>query len=209
MLFYAAGSSCAGKTTTLPALGGLPSLVVHDFDEVGVPSNADTAWRQEAMEGWVQYAVQRQEAGLDVFLAGQSPLGEVLAAPSTPTLEAVATCLLDVDDEVRLHRLRMRDGDRWDAQALDAFVGWGRWHREHAADPQVRPEVIRAGAWPQMQWDRWAGWRSGDARWSVPVFDTTSASPEEVGAAVVAWIVDRRRAAAAGTVPLAGDWTSQ
>jgi hypothetical protein len=206
MLLYIAGSSCAGKTTTLPALRDLPALAVRDFDEMGVPSGADTAWRQLTMERWVQFAVEQQAVSVDVVVAGQSPLGEVLAVPSAPQLEAVAVCLLDVEDEVRRSRLQGRDGDRWDEDAVEAFVGWGRWHREHARDPQSRPEVITTNAWPAMRWDRWRTWRSGDARWSVPVLDTTHSSSEVTGGRVREWVIGCRQAAAAGVLALSSGW---
>ena len=81
VLLHIAGSSCAGKTTTSPALRDLPALVVRDFDEMGVPRGADTAWRQSTMERWVQFALEQQAVSVDVVLADQSPLGEVLAVP--------------------------------------------------------------------------------------------------------------------------------
>lgn len=47
MLFLVSGSSCAGKSTAAGAIRGLVERVeVHDSDEEGVPSDADTAWRQ-------------------------------------------------------------------------------------------------------------------------------------------------------------------
>lgn len=42
-------------------------------------------------------------------LAGQSPLGEVLACPSAPALDGLAVCLMDVEDGERLRRLDARD----------------------------------------------------------------------------------------------------
>lgn len=200
VLLYLTGSSCAGKTTTLPALRHLPALAVHDSDEIGIPSDADTAWRQSTLERWVQFALEHQTRGVDVVVAGQSPLGEVLAAPSVPQLEAVAICLLDVEDDVRRHRLQERDGGWWDAAAVEAFVGWGRWHREHAVDPQARPEVITTQGWPAMGWERWTGWRRGDSRWSCPVVDTTSTSPKVTAARVLAWVTECRRAARVGAL---------
>ncbi|WP_328474669.1 hypothetical protein OHA21_15825 [Actinoplanes sp. NBC_00393] len=164
MLLTIAGSSCSGKTTAAHAATKIEGLVVHDFDEIGVPAGADTTWRQRSMEEWIQRVLRYQADGLDVLLTGQSPLGEVLASPSAVKLNGIAACLLDVDDQVRQRRLDDRDPGKWDADAKRAFIGWGRWHREHAVDPQHRPEVISAAGWEPMRWCRWNSWPATDRR---------------------------------------------
>jgi len=86
VLFTIAGSSCSGKTTAARACARLGGLVVHDFDEIGVPSTADVRWRQRSLERWLRRVLGYQNDGLDVVLLGQSPLGEVLASPSATHL---------------------------------------------------------------------------------------------------------------------------
>src|ERR1051326_8971980 len=114
MLLALTGSSGGGKTTLAYALAGrVPSLAVHDFDEWGVPSDADTAWRQRTGEHWLRRAYAIQETGRDLLLTGQSPLGEILATPSAYGLDGIAMCLVDVDDDERVERLTRRDGGRW------------------------------------------------------------------------------------------------
>jgi hypothetical protein len=109
VLLKLTGSSCSGKTTLALAVAGkLEHAAVHDFDEVGVPERADHRWRQRMTEFWVRRALQYQDRGIDLLLTGQSPLGEVLAAPSAPRLDAIAICLVDVADEVRRERLDAR-----------------------------------------------------------------------------------------------------
>jgi uridine kinase len=83
MLFKLTGSSCSGKTTLAYATASrLRHIVVHDFDELGVPAGADPHWRHHMTEMWVRRALEYQERGIDLLLTGQSPLGEVLAVPS-------------------------------------------------------------------------------------------------------------------------------
>jgi hypothetical protein len=105
--------------------------VVHDFDEVGVPSDADTGWRQRSPEDWLRRVLDHQSAGVDVLLTGQSPLGDVLACPSAVHLNGVAPLLLDVADADRLRRLERRDPGRYDDAAKRRCVGWPpmAWHR--------------------------------------------------------------------------------
>jgi hypothetical protein len=172
-------------------------LVVHDFDEVGVPWGADTAWRQRSLEGWVRRAVGYQRDGLDMLLLGQSPLGEVLASPSAVELDGIVTCVLDVADDERLRRLEQRDAGKWSERAKKAFVGWARWHRGHAADPRHAPVVLTEGGWPGMRWERWSGWRAGDPRWMVPILDTTNHGVEQSGADLRRWVAEARRSAPA------------
>ncbi|MEU9883498.1 hypothetical protein [Streptomyces phaeochromogenes] len=95
---------------------------------------------------------------MDLLLSGNSPLGEVLAAPSAPLLNGIAVCLIDVADKDRRDRLATRDGGRWEQAAPDAFCGWAAWRRGHARDPSFRPDVIINGSWPEMAWHRWTTW---------------------------------------------------
>ena len=207
MLFKLTGSSCSGKTTLVHAASEqLDRIVVHDFDEVGVPNDADTVWRNRLTEMWVRRALEYQERGLDLLLTGQSPLGEVLAVPSTPLLDGVAVCLVDVSDDVRRSRLTERDRGRWDAQRVGAFLGWAEWHRGHARDPQQRPEVIVDRSWPEMVWNRWIGWTAGDPRWSTHLIDTTDRSVTDSASDVAQWVTDQREALRSGRLSLSRGW---
>jgi hypothetical protein len=141
MLFVLTGSSGAGKTTSAPLVAGRAGrLPVHDFDEVGVPSHADLVWRHLTFESWLSFDG-------DLLLSCQSPIGEVLASPSAVRLDGIAICLIDVFDDLRRSRLAGRFPNP--PRQVDAFVAWAQWHREHAADPRYRPEVIREGCWPE------------------------------------------------------------
>jgi hypothetical protein len=207
MLFLIFGSSCSGKSTLLEALRARwAELEIHDFDEIGVPAGADIAWRHRANEQWVQLALTEQADGRDLVLAGQTPLGELLAAPSASQLDAIAACLLDCDDAERLARMRQR-GDDWAAQfgdSLDDFVLWGEWMRGHARDPRFRQFVIRERCDPSMQWDRWSEWRANDPRWRVRVVDTSRVTVEEVVDELERWIREERGLAREGRHPLTG-----
>ncbi len=193
MLLVLTGSSCSGKTTLARAVGERTGdLVVHDHDEVGVPENADTPWRNRTTELWIRRGLEYQDRGLDLLLTGQSPLGEILASPSAPLLDGLAVCLVDVADDERRRRLAGRDGDRWSPEVVDAFVGWSAWHRGHARDPRYRPEVIVDGSWPEMVWDRWSAWTKDDPRWSTYLLDTTGEPVERSVDALERWITASR-----------------
>ncbi|MBX9399595.1 hypothetical protein K4749_40345 [Streptomyces sp. TRM72054] len=149
-----------------------------------------------------------QDRGIDLLLSGQSPLGELLAAPSAPLLDGIAVCLVDVADPVRRARLAERAPGRWDPKAIDAYIGWAAWHRKHALDPSHRPDVIIDNSWPEMAWHRWTGWNAGDPRWHTQVLDTTNRPVTESVDQVEQWITEQRDAHQAGQLPLSHGWAS-
>jgi hypothetical protein len=139
-------------------------LAIHDFDEIGVPPGADAAWRRRANEDWVRRALDYQAQGMDMLLAGQTPLGELLEAPSAPRLEAISAWLLDCDDETRVTRLDAR-GPEWltrSAAELQDYLNWAEWLRSHARERHVR------------------------------VIDTSALSVEQVADELAAWIAAER-----------------
>jgi len=189
MLYLVTGASGSGKTSCLGPLRDLnPEIVWYDFDELGVPSKPDKAWRHRRTEHWVKTAVQHQAEGRDTGITGNIILGEVLASPSASQVDHVATCLLDCYDVTRIDRLRAR-GTHGDTQDM---LCWAAWQRMHAVDPQWRQDVIREDAAPEMRWERWETWQRGDPRWHVTVIDTTEKSIEEVAAKVSSWIEAER-----------------
>jgi hypothetical protein len=208
VLFLLFGSSASGKTVALDELRGrIVNLAVHDFDEIGVPPAADTPWRHRADEDWLRRALEYQDEGTDLLLAGQTPFGELLAAPSAVRLAAISGCLLDCDDETRVARLQAR-GPEWfvrTAGDLQDYLAWAAWMRGHVADPSSRTEVIQDDATAdEMRWSRWSGWRAGDPRWRVRVLDTSSLPVAEVAAELTGWIDDERALFRSGAHPLAG-----
>ena len=192
MLFLLFGSSASGKSYTVARLcDSLPGVEVHDFDEVGVPKHPTVGWRYAANEQWLQQALDAQSRGLDILVAGQTPLGEMLAAPSGLTV-AVRGCLVDCDDDTRVARLRAR-GDDWLEQAggsLDDYVAWGQWMRGHARDPHFRLEVIRYD--DSLHWDRLDTHALCDY-WPITIIDTTR-PVEEVVSEVRRWVRQGQRA---------------
>ena len=208
MLFLLFGSSAAGKTVVLNVLRGrVADLAIHDFDEIGVPPGADTAWRHRADEQWVRRALEYQAVGTDLLLAGQTPFGELLAAPSALQLEAISACLIDCDDATRVARLRARERE-WFARTagdLQDYIAWAAWMRGHAADPSWQTDVIQHETTAdEMHWSRWTDWRAGDPRWRVRVIDTSSLPVDEVAATLVEWINEERTLLRSGGHPLAG-----
>lgn len=207
MLFLLFGSSAAGKTAALNGVRGrMPDLAIHDFDEIRVPADVDLAWRHRAIETWLRRALDLQSDGQDLLLAGQLPLGEVLAAPSASQLEAVSACLLDCDDETRVRRIRARGPEWLDCVPgeLQDHLNWAEWMRHHAGNPTWRQHVIRHAGAEGMRWERWATWHEGDPRWRVRVSDTSVLPVDRVVDELTSWIEDERELLRSGFHPLAG-----
>lgn len=185
MIFFVTGASGTGKTACMPELARLlPEVALHDFDEVGVPAGADKVWRQRTTEAWLQRGLACAREGRDLVVCGQAVLGELLACPSAPEAGPIAVCLLDCADLARIDRLRVRGPHG----ATQETLSWSAWLRVHSVDPSWRPDTIQDGAWPELRWDRWAGWKRGDPRWQVTVVDTTARTLAEVAEEIARWV---------------------
>jgi len=218
VLFLLFGSSASGKTTLVhDVLPLVANVEGHDFDEIHPPPGADTAWRHRAYREWIDRALTLQEQGIDLLLCGQTPFGELLAAPNASHLEAISACLIDCDDVIRASRLEER-GDLWfDRTAgpliasftwpgwVQEHLNWTEWLRRHAKDPTWMPHVIRIPETEhEMDWGRWSEWRTGDPRWRVHVIDTSSTPRAHAATALAKWIKEERELHRAGHHPL--DW---
>lgn len=82
-LYFIGGASGSGKTAVMPYLKELlgDGIAVYDFDDIGVPDDADKKWRQESTKKWLQKLLSD---GKDACLLGQIVLGEVLSCPYQP-----------------------------------------------------------------------------------------------------------------------------
>jgi hypothetical protein len=197
VLLAVTGASGVGKSTTLAALAcafaGKPVTFV-EFDSVGVPADADTAWRHGVVEHWVQRALAEQRVGRHLVLCGQVAVGELLAAPSADALDGIAACVLHCSPEVR--RARLVERGEGSSDRLHDRLAFGEWFHRHTLDPAHMPHVIRVASPVGMRWERWADWTAGDPRWSFEVIDTDTLTREEAAAQVVTWareVLDGRR----------------
>jgi hypothetical protein len=208
LLFLLSGSSGSGKSAALQRLERLqPDLELLDLDAVFADETDRHFWNQ-TVELSVQRALAAGRSGHDAVLAGWTPLGELLAAPSATKLEGIAACHLDCDDEVRVERLRAR-GREWGLpsdELLAEILRFSEYLRGHYADPAWHRPDERPNAWPEMRWERWAAWERGDPRWSTLRIDTTSLTPDEVADRLASWIAEQRELRRRGVLPLSGDW---
>jgi hypothetical protein len=183
IFYFIAGASGSGKTAIMPdlktKLGN--AFAVYDFDDIGVPDDADTKWRQESTEKWLQKLLID---GKDACLLGQIVLGEILACPSAKQIDAINFCLLDVSDFERIKRLKKRNTYGADQNMLN----WSSWLRMHHQDPSWMQHVLKENCWHGLDftvWDQLVNW---DGNAVMKTLDTTVLTINQVAQSIADWI---------------------
>jgi hypothetical protein len=104
VLLLISGASGAGKSSVREAIAAdvEPAITAVELRHLGaIPNPPTLEWRQRMAEVAVLRAMELDEEGRHLLLAGDPVApGEVLAAPSAPMVE-IAVCLLDVDEEAQ------------------------------------------------------------------------------------------------------------
>lgn len=183
MLYFVTGASGSGKTACISVLKDkMPIMVIHDFDDIGVPDNPDKIWRQRSTEQWLQSYLKNRED--DFCICGQIVLGEILACPSAKQIDKINILLLDVSDIERIRRLRLRNTYGVNQDMLN----WSSWLRMHYHDPQWHQNVIKDACWQNLTFSRWDNANSWDGLASISTIDTTDLSIEQVSDNIINWI---------------------
>jgi hypothetical protein len=185
VLLLITGASGVGKSTAraiaAPQLS--PQVeCVELLDLTPAPRAMTRVWRQQTVEIAVRRAIELQDQGRHLLLAGDPvPTAEVVSAPSAPGLDAIAACLLDASPETQRERLAAR-GD--DLALLIHHQAFAEWMRLQACDPLHMTHVVSDGGWEEMRWERLDRLADG---WGMHTIDTTGMGRHEVGDAIVGW----------------------
>jgi GNAT superfamily N-acetyltransferase len=182
-LYFIGGASGSGKTAVIPYLKELlvDAIAVYDFDDIGVPEDADKRWRQESTEKWLKKLLG---GGKDACLLGQIVLGEILSCPSAKQIDKVNFCLLDVNDFERIRRLKKRNTYGADQNMLS----WSAWLRMHNLDPQWTAHVIQGNSANIMDFTRLSTLRNYKEVANVKMLDTTNLALHEVAQELADWV---------------------
>ena len=125
-IFFITGTSGSGKTTLVNYLKAtLPQglFEVYDFDENGVPLNADKAWRQETTNYWLIRAQVNNEENKSTIICGVTVPSEVLSF-SKKSIMPIYFGFIKVDDETIKQRLKIRE---WDDQLIQDNINWSHY----------------------------------------------------------------------------------
>lgn len=188
MLFFVTGASGSGKTSVIPLLKDiLPDISIFDFDEMGVPKNADKIWRQKNTDYWVKKAYEYQLQEKDICVCGQAVLGKILCCPSASLLKEIFVCHLECQDAVRINRLRKRNTYGVNQEMLN----WSAWLRMHIIDPTWHQDVITKDSWKEMRWDNLNKYSKTIDLWKAYSIDTTNLSKKEIAKKIAEWITEK------------------
>lgn len=117
-IYFIIGANGVGKTTLLSRLVALlpESLFeLHDFDERGVPDNADKNWRLSETNHWITCGEENKLQGLSTIICGFSKPEEIG--------ERAEIILLDVNESSLEKRLKGRYQTEASLKELERTTG--------------------------------------------------------------------------------------
>jgi broad-specificity NMP kinase len=172
-LFLITGVNGIGKTTLITELAGKldkNTFGIHDFDERGVPDNADKNWRQSETSHWVEVGKDNQKNGGATVICGFMKFAEIRNSLALHGMEA-NVCLLDANKDVITGRILGRyttpesvtELERTTSKTPEKFAADNLW-----VSSKFRTEAKESGYF---------------------VVDTSNLSPAEVGEEISAWIL--------------------
>lgn len=120
--FFLTGTSGSGKTTIVESVQKLlPFVDVHDFDEGGVPQDADEKWRMDRTNHWLEIAQENTKQKKITIICGVSVPTEVKNAPAYLKQLMVHYGVVHVEpDDVRM-RLKKRG---WNDSLIENNIIW-------------------------------------------------------------------------------------
>lgn len=108
--YFIIGANGVGKTTTLTFLRGLLSkdnFNIYDFDERGVPDNADKTWRKSETRYWLKLGEENTKLGKSTIICGFSKPEEIEEI-SNDLIERPTVIFLDADANTISERIKSR-----------------------------------------------------------------------------------------------------
>jgi dephospho-CoA kinase len=184
MIYFIIGASGSGKTAALKGLQTtLNNYIIYDFDDIGVPENADKKWRQQSTEEWFK-RLTADTVSINSCLLGQMVPGEILASPSVNKIKNINIILLECQDLIRIERLKNRSTYGANQHTLN----WASWLRVHCVNPQWEQDVIKENSSPIMDFNKWDKLESWKEIANIGMLDTTYLSIEQVMMQIVSFI---------------------
>jgi broad-specificity NMP kinase len=157
-IFFITGPSGSGKTTVVQHLKKtLPSnhFAVYDFDENGVPYDADKTWRIKTTDFWLQKAQGNYKEHITTIICGVSVPSEITQLIRDDNYNIVPYFgFIQISDELIEKRLQERG---WNPQLIEDNIGWAH-HLEKEVDQQNNHLFVNGSITPEEVAYQFASW---------------------------------------------------
>lgn len=125
-IFFITGTSGSGKSTLIHFLKDKLSekkFSIHDFDENGVPSNADREWRIKTTEYWITRAEHNATQKKSTIICGVTLPSEVMYVAQKTEL-SICFGFIKISDNIIKQRLQER---KWSEQLIQDNINWAHY----------------------------------------------------------------------------------
>jgi len=106
-IYFVSGVNGVGKSTIMPFLSSLlpvDKFKVHDFDERGVPEDADRNWRISETQHWIDEGIKLAQENKSIVICGFVKVAD-FPDPESPEIVKI---FLDAQPEIIRQRLTKR-----------------------------------------------------------------------------------------------------
>jgi 2-phosphoglycerate kinase len=162
-IYFITGVNGAGKTTVIGPLKVLldQDFEIHDFDERGVPDNADRKWRMDKTQYWIDLGVKNAQKNISTMICGFARPSEIKNNP------LVKFILLDADRETIRKRLMNRYQTDESVKIIERVSG--KTLEKFIFDNCDFSDILRTEC----------------KEYNVPIIDTDNLTPTEVANGIV------------------------
>jgi len=171
-VYFVIGVNGVGKSALIPYLESAldkDKFKICDFDARGVPSGADSAWRQSETVHWVQTAKDNQVKGISTVICGYAKPSEIAVAEKQLGI-VVLGCLLDASPSAIEERLSRRHESSLSIEEMTRITG------------KTPEKFVQDSIWISEQF------REASSEAGYKIIDTSDLSPEQVAENVIDWI---------------------
>ncbi len=175
-LFIITGVNGIGKSSVIPKLKHTldpTSFDVHDFDERGVPDNADREWRRSETRHWVSTAKLNLNKNLSTVVCGFVKVSDIGYALENVLDITVSVCVLDASPETISKRILSRYTTSESLIELERTTG------------KTPEKFVSDNVWVASKFREEANEND------YYILDTDEEKPDQVATGIIAWIKTR------------------
>lgn len=164
-IYLVTGVNGIGKSSVIPFLAKETidkGFVIHDFDERGVPDNADKAWRISELKHWLSEGELNKQKGISTIICGYMKPDEIHDAASD-----CIVILLDANSGIITKRVLGRYGTPESITELTRTTG--KTPEKFASDNEWVSQKFREAA----------------KEYGYTIIDTSELEPSEVATEIL------------------------